>query len=49
MLVIDNAYYEMLVSIVSLDGDKFVCDNGDLWHHAVPVKKVELTQDEVGL
>jgi hypothetical protein len=49
MTAIDNGYYELLVSIVSLGDDGFVCDKGNLWQYAVPVKKVELTQNEVGL
>ncbi|AOY45170.1 MULTISPECIES: hypothetical protein [Psychrobacter] len=49
MTAIDNGYYELLVSIVSLGDDGFVCDKGHLWQYAVPVKKVELTQDDVGL
>ena len=49
MATIDNGYYELLVSIVSLENEGFVCDQGNLWQYAVPVKKVELTQDDVGL
>lgn len=49
MTAIDNGYYELLVSIVSLGDDGFVCDQGNVWQCAVPVKKIELTQDEVGL
>ncbi len=49
MATIDNGYYELLVCIVSADNDGFVCNNGDLWRHAIAVKKVELSQDEVGL
>ena len=49
LATIENGYYELLVCIVSLKNDKFVCKNGDLWHYAIPVKKVELSQDDVGL
>jgi hypothetical protein len=49
MVTIDNGYYELLVTIVSFDNDRFVCDKGSLWRYAIPVQKVELTQDEVGL
>lgn len=45
---IENGYYELLVPIVSFE-EGFVCQQGDLWRHAVPVKKVELTQAEIGL
>jgi hypothetical protein len=49
MTAIYNGYYELLVSIVSLGDDGFVCDKGNLWQYAVPVKKIELTQEEVEL
>ena len=48
MSTIDKGYYELLVHIVAFD-DGFICDKGDVWKHAVSVKKVQLTQDEVGL
>ena len=49
MITIHNGYYELLVSIVSSANDRFVCDKGNLWQYAVPIKKVALTQHDVGL
>ncbi len=49
MATIDNGYYELLVTIVSFEQDRFVCEQGNVWRYAVPIKKVELTQEEVGL
>lgn len=46
---IDNGYYELLVPIVAFNNDQFVCDKGELWEHAVSVKRVALTQDDVEL
>ncbi|MBF2719392.1 MULTISPECIES: hypothetical protein [unclassified Psychrobacter] len=38
-----------LLCIASFNNGRFVCKNGDLWKYAVPVKKIALTQTEVGL
>lgn len=48
METLESGYYELLVPIVSFE-DGFVCRQGNSWRHAVPVKKVELTQEDVGL
>ncbi len=48
METVESGYYELLVPIVSFD-DGFVCRQGNSWRHAVPVKKCELTQEDVGL
>jgi len=46
---IDNGYYELLVPIVAFNNAQFVCDKGNLWEYAVSVKRVALTEDDVGL
>lgn len=48
MCITEHADYEFLTHIVSFD-DGFSCTEGVKWQYAVPVKKVQLTQDEVGL
>ena len=45
---IDNADYSFLKYIVSFNNSHFLCEDGTPWQHAVPVKKVEVTQQEVG-
>lgn len=45
---IDNANYSFLKYIVSFNNSYFLCEDGTPWKHAVPVKKVEVTQQEVG-
>lgn len=49
MAAINNADYHHILRIVSFDNDHFVCKNGNLWQYAIPVKKIKLTQVEVGL
>jgi len=46
---IDNGYYELLVPIVTFNNAQFVCNKGNLWEYAVSVKRVALTEDDVGL
>lgn len=48
MTAIKNGYYELLVPIVSFNNG-FVCREGNIWLHAIPVKKVEVTQQDEGL
>ena len=48
MTNIDNADYSFLKYIISFNNSHFLCKNGTSWKHAVPVKKVEVTQQEVG-
>lgn len=48
METVENGYYELLVPIVSFE-DGFVCRQGNIWCYAVPVKKVELNQEDVEL
>ena len=48
MTDIDNADYSFLKYIVSFNNSHFLCEDGTPWKHAVPVKKVEVTQQAVG-
>ena len=45
---IDNADYSFLKYIVLFNNSHFLCEDGTPWKHAVPVEKVEVTQQEVG-
>ena len=45
---IDNADYSFLKYIVSFNNSHFLCEDGTPWQYAVPVEKVEVTQQEVG-
>nr|WP_193216005.1 hypothetical protein [Psychrobacter sp.]QJS05544.1 hypothetical protein [Psychrobacter sp.] len=45
---IDNADYSFLKYIVSFNNSYFLCKDATHWKHAVPVEKVEVTQQEVG-
>ena len=45
---IDNADYSFLKYIVSFNNSRFLCEEGTPWQYAVPVEKVEVTQQEVG-
>ena len=49
MTSIISADQPCVFRIASFYNDRFVCKNGNLWQYAVPVKKVALTQAEVGL
>ena len=49
MININNTDYGFLKYIVSFNNNHFLCEDGTPWKHAVPVKKVEVTQQEVGL
>nr|WP_181717020.1 hypothetical protein [Psychrobacter sp.]QJS05601.1 hypothetical protein [Psychrobacter sp.] len=48
MTNIDNADYSFLKYIVSFNNSHFLCEDGTPWQYAVPVKKAEVTQQEVG-
>ncbi|MEC5210673.1 hypothetical protein RCH20_001749 [Psychrobacter sp. PL15] len=49
MATINSADYSFLRHIISFDNNCFFCKEGHSWQHAVPVKKIALTQDELGL
>lgn len=49
MAIVSDFDLHLLVNIVSVSDDGFLCKKGKLWQYAVPVKRVELTHDEVGL
>lgn len=49
MTIIENSHYSLLVYITSFNDDEFICREGESWRFAIPVRKIELTQEEVGL
>lgn len=49
MSIIENSDYSSLVYIKSFHDDEFICRAGKSWRFAIPVRKIELTQKEVGL
>lgn len=49
MTIIENSDYSLLVYITSFNDGEFVCREGESWRFAIPVRKIELTQKEVGL
>lgn len=49
MTIIENSDYSSLVYITSFHDDEFICRAGKSWRFAIPVRKTELTQKEVGL
>ena len=48
MAAIDNYDYSNTVHISSFDSSFFLCDSGITWRYAVPIRKTEITQAEVG-
>lgn len=49
MSTIRNVDDRFITHIVSFEEGCFLCKEGKVWQFAVPVKKIPLTQDEVGL
>lgn len=49
MSIIENSDYSSLVYITSFHDDEFICRAGKSCRFAIPVRKIELTQKEVGL
>ena len=47
--IIKNTNDNFIIRIVAFKDSHFFCDEGEAWQYAVPVKKTELTQDELGL
>lgn len=46
---IKNGDSDFITHIVAFENDGFLCKEGKVWQFAVPVKKIPLTQNEVGL
>ena len=46
---IENEDSDFMTNVVAFENDRFLCEEGQVWQFAVPVKKNSLTQDEVGL
>lgn len=44
-----NEDSDFITHIVAFENDRFFCKEGKVWQFAVPIKKIPLTQDEVGL
>ncbi|MEN2752505.1 hypothetical protein AAIR29_12775 [Psychrobacter sp. FBL11] len=40
--------YSGIYPIVTYKDDRFICSKGESWMHAVPVRRVELSQNEIG-
>lgn len=49
MTILDNAEHSFFKHIVSFRDGHFFCQDRTAWKYAVPIKKVEMTQQEVGL
>lgn len=45
---INNKDYRAVNRIVSFNDGYFLCSTGNQWAYALPIKKVELTQAELG-
>ncbi len=48
MTAINNTGHDFLKYIVLFNDSHFLCKDGTAWQHAVPVEKVEMTQEEAG-
>ena len=46
---INDADYSFLRHIVSFNNNNFLCEDETSWQYAVPIKKVEITQQDAGL
>ncbi len=49
MSIIKNTNDNFIMYIVAFKESYFFCNQGEAWQYAVPVKKTELTQHELGL
>lgn len=48
LTTINEADYSCIYPIVTYTNDYFVCNEGKPWKYAVPVRRVELSQNEIG-
>jgi len=48
LTAINKDDYSDIHPIVDYKGDYFICSKGKLWIYAVPVRRVELSQNEIG-
>lgn len=48
MATINNADHSFLRHVVSFNNNYFFCEDETSWQYAVPVKKVEITQQDAG-
>ncbi|WP_079691582.1 hypothetical protein [Psychrobacter sp. DAB_AL43B] len=46
---IKNVDGRFIMHIVSFENECFLCEEEGTWKYAIPIKKIPLTQDEVGL
>ncbi|KAA0915780.1 hypothetical protein [Psychrobacter sp. ANT_WB68] len=46
---IKNIDINFMMHIVAFEDECFLCEEGGTWKYAVPIKKAELSQNEVGL
>ncbi|WP_198331392.1 hypothetical protein [Psychrobacter aquimaris] len=49
MNTIKNVDGKFIVHIIASEDGCFICKEEGSWKHAVPIKKIPLTQNEVGL
>lgn len=49
MKTIKDINGDFIMHIVAFEDGCFLCKEGGTWKYAIPIKKTELTQDEVGL
>ncbi|MGP5337819.1 hypothetical protein [Psychrobacter maritimus] len=49
METIINVSSDFIMHIVAFEDGHFLCKEGGRWKYAIPIKKVEITQEEVGL